>query len=112
DFSYRGGYYARDANSGGAKTVESNLREAGCSDYLPSTSILLMAEAVSPDSPDSLKYMVAVDAGDLTFAPEPDGTRTVDVDVAVCTFSKSAQPLKLIVQPIRAKLTPKEYQAV
>lgn len=110
--SYREGYYARGDNAGGAKTAESDLRQAGCSDYLPSTSILLMAEAVPPDSPDDLKYMVAVDAGDLTFAPEPDGTRTVDVDVAVCTFSKSAEPLKLIVQPIHAKLAPKEYQAV
>ena len=110
--SYREGYFARAEDVGGSKTAEANLRQAGCNDYLPSTSILLMAEAVPADSSGDLKYIVAVDAGALTFGPGSNGGRTVDIDIAVCTFNKSGEPLQLLAQPIKANLTAKDYDAV
>jgi VWFA-related protein len=110
--AYREGYFARADDSGDPKAAQANLRQAGCDDYLNATSILLMGQSLPPDSDQTLKYFLAIDAAGLTFTPKSDGGRTVDAEIAVCTFDKTGEPSKLMSEPFHAELTQKEYASV
>ena len=110
--SYREGYFARADDSSDPKAAQANLRQAGCNDYLNATSILLMGQALPSDSSQALKYFLAIDAAGLTFTPQANGARTLDAEIAVCTFDKSGEPIQMMAEPFRAEFTQKEYAAV
>ncbi|HZQ20898.1 MAG TPA: VWA domain-containing protein [Terriglobales bacterium] len=110
--AYREGYFARPDDSADPKSAQASLRQAGCDDYLNATSILLMGQTLPSDSSQTLKYFLAIDAAGLTFAPQANGGRTVDAEIAVCSFDKAGEPSKLMMEPFHAELSGKEYAAV
>ena len=110
--AYRQGYFARAQNSADPKAAQADLQQAACQDYLNATSILLMAQALPTDSPEKLKYYIAIDLSMLTFTPAGDDARALNINVAVCTFDKSGKPLQLSNEPINYKLTSKEYESL
>lgn len=110
--AYREGYFAQAERNGDPKVAQRDLQQAACLDYLNSTSLLLMGRALPDDSPDKVKFYVVIDVAGLTFAPGSGGTRTLNLNLGVCTFDKSGKPLRLLNEPINRTLTPKEYDAL
>jgi hypothetical protein len=110
--SYRQGYFARSEGPADSRTATTALQKAGCEDYLNATSILLFARNLPSDSPEQLKYLVAVAPSTVTFVPAADGTEEVKITLAVCTFDKAGKPLQFMTEAVDSKLNPKEYQSV
>jgi VWFA-related protein len=89
--SYRRGYYALDAFSLARRQLpEDHLRQA-CADQLPSTTIPLTVQAVSPGqngSPQSgLQYMLLISPAGLGSVQE-GGSYKLNVQVADCEFAQ------------------------
>ena len=89
--SYRRGYYALDASSLAKKQQpEDHLRQA-CTDQLPSTTIPLTVQAISPGQNGSpqggLQYMLFISAVGLGSAQE-GGSYNLNVRMADCEFAQ------------------------
>ena len=89
--TYRRGYYALDASSLAKKQQpEDHLRQA-CADQLPSTTIPLTVQTVSPDQNGNpqggLQYMLLISAAGLGSAQE-GGSYNLNVRVADCEFAQ------------------------
>ncbi len=89
--TYRRGYYALDAASLAKKLQpEDHLRRA-CADQLPSTTIPLTVQTVSPgkygNTPGGLQYMLLISAAGLGSVQE-GGSYNLNVRVADCEFAK------------------------
>jgi VWFA-related protein len=89
--SYRRGYYALDASSLAKKQQpEDHLRQA-CADQLPSTTIPLTVQTVSPGQNGSpqggLQYLLLISAAGLGSAQE-GGSYNLNVRVADCEFAQ------------------------
>jgi VWFA-related protein len=109
--AYREGYFATPQGGGDAKNQAIELQSA-CEDGLNATSLAITARRLPPDSPEQLKFSLAVDASALTLAPTGDGGVQLNVAVGVCTFDKNGLPLKLMNYPMVAKLNAKQYGAL
>ena len=89
--TYRRGYYALDASALAKKQQpEDHLRQA-CADQLPSTSIPMTVQTVSPgqngNPQGGLQYMLLISAAGLASA-QPDGTYSLNVRMADCEFAQ------------------------
>jgi len=89
--TYRRGYYALDASSLAKKQQpEDHLRQA-CADQLPSTSIPLTVQAISPGQNGSpqggLQYILLISASGLGSAQE-GGSYNLNVRLADCEFAQ------------------------
>jgi VWFA-related protein len=89
--SYRRGYYALDASALAKKqSPEDHLRQA-CADQLPSTSIPLTVQTISPDqnagSQSGLQYMLLISPAGLG-AVQEGGSYNLNVRVADCEFAQ------------------------
>ena len=89
--TYRRGYYALDAASLAKKLQpEDHLRQA-CADQLPSTTIPLTVQSVTPgqygSSRTGLQYMLLISAAGLSSAQE-GGSYNLNIRVADCEFAQ------------------------
>jgi VWFA-related protein len=89
--TYRRGYYALDASSLAKKLpLEDHLRQA-CADQLPSTTIPLTVQTVSPgqygNPQGGLQYMLLISAAGLGSAQE-GGSYNLNIRVADCEFAQ------------------------
>lgn len=111
--SYRQGYFATgEGNSSDPKKEKAELLQSACEDFLNATAILFAAKPLPPDSPESLKFYLAIDPTSLTFAPTEDGGQDLKIRIAVCTFDKAGKPLQLMKDPIDRKLSANEYKTL
>jgi VWFA-related protein len=108
---YREGYYANPEGNPDPK-IQSAQLQSDCDDYLDATSVTFTAKSVPSDSPDRLKFSLAVDPGPLTFPSTADGGRELHLDVAVCTYNEKDWPLKLMNYPVNVKLTAQQYDGL
>lgn len=85
--AYRQGYFTEEQNNKkDPKKQDGELLQAACEDYLNATSILFAAKSLPPDSPENLKFYLAIDPTSLTFVPTQNGGEDLKINVAVCTF--------------------------
>ena len=89
--AYRRGYYALDASSLAKKQQpEDHLRQA-CADQLPSTSIPLTVQTLSPgqngNPQGGLQYMLLISAAGLTSAQEGN-SYNLNIRMADCEFAQ------------------------
>jgi VWFA-related protein len=89
--AYRRGYYALDASSLAKKQQpEDHLRQA-CADQLPSTSIPLTVQTMSPgqngNQQGGLQYMLLISAAGLTSAQEGN-SYNLNIRMADCEFAQ------------------------
>jgi len=110
--AYRQGYFTGEENNKDPKKQDSELLQAACEDYLNATSILFAAKSLPPDSPENLKFYLAIDPTSLTFVPTQDGGEDLKINVAVCTFDKAGKPLHLMRDPIDRTFSAKEYNTL
>jgi len=116
--AYRKGYFAQPDESlapvgnKGAKQTAEDLQQAACQDLLPSTALLVVAEAIPADQPGQVRYFIAIDSGLLSFVPAEGGGQELHLTAAFCTFDKQGQPLQYMPQQANQRLTDKEYAAV
>lgn len=110
--AYRQGYFTGEENHKDPKKQDSELLQAACEDYLNATSILFAAKILPPDSPENLKFYLAIDPTSLTFVPTQDGGEDLKINVAVCTFDKAGKPLHLMRDPIDRTFSAKEYNTL
>ncbi len=120
--SYRHGYYADNndfsrrkpnPNKARKKTKrDSELQSVACDDGMTATSLPLVANAVKPDRPGEAKYFLTVDSKQLTFIPQKDGGRKLQLDFAVCTFDTAGLPLRYMQDDAEQTLNQDEFQDV
>ena len=108
--AFREGYYARTDNTDNEKDSAkvSSTQQTACHDVLTATTILVMAESVSPDHPEQTKYFLAIDPRFLTFTQMPEG-RSLSLMVAACSFDSTGKPLQYLQQPTDMKVSEKDY---
>lgn len=112
NLSYRHGYYATAEGGSDLKGPIAELRQASCEDYLDATSVTVFVRTLPVNSPEQLRYLLAIVPSTISFTPTPDGEQQIKLTLAVCMLDKSGKPLQFMVQPITRKLGPKEYQSV
>jgi len=64
-----------------------------------------------PKSSAAIRILLEVDAGDLSYSDQPDGTRAVAVDVAAFALGERGAIAGSNDRAYRIRLTPEEYQA-
>jgi len=110
--AYRQGYFARPEGGDNPKDQRAALQQAACEDYLSATSISFSAKNLPPDSPERLKFYLTINSSALTFTPTSDGSREMDIVVAVCTFDQIGWPFQFMSDTIRRKFDEREYQSL
>ena len=111
--SYRQGYFATgEENSKDSKKENAELMQSACEDFLNATAILFAAKPLPPDSPEGLKFYLAIDPTSLTFVPTDDGGQDLKIRIAVCTFDKTGKPLQLMRDPVDRKFSANEYKTL
>jgi VWFA-related protein len=108
--AYRQGYFANPEGGQSLKNQKAELQQAACEDYLNATSVPFAAKNLPPDSPDGLKFHLAIDVSALTFLPAGNGNAGLNLAVAVCTFDKKGKPSVFMSDPVHREFNPKEYQ--
>lgn len=108
--AYRQGYFARGDEAVEQKSKD--LQEAGCLDYLTSTSVPMVAKQYPADKPGEAKFFTAIYPTTLTYVPQADGTRELSLKFAVCAFDGKGKPLQFVHQDYEAKLTEKQYAEI
>ena len=110
--AYREGYFTGEEGNQDPKREKNELQQAACEDYLNATAILFAAQSLAPDSPEKLKFYLAIDPTSLTFVPTQDGGKELKINVAVCTFDQAGKPLQLMQDPIDRTLSAKQYNTL
>ncbi len=108
--AYRQGYFARVEQGSDQKSKD--LQEAGCQDYLTSTSLLMVVKQYPGDKPGEAKFLTALYPSTLTFVQQEDGSRNLALKFAVCMFDAKGKPLQFMHQDFDAKLTDKQYAEI
>jgi VWFA-related protein len=108
--AYRQGYFAKHDESSEQKSRD--FQEAGCLDYLTSTSVLVVAKEYPTDKAGEAKFVTAVYPSTLNFVRNEDGSRGLTLKYAVCAFDRSGKPLQFMHQDYEAKFNEKEYVEV
>ena len=108
--AYRQGYFARSENAPDIEDQTAELKQAACEDYLDATSLSFSAKNIAPDSPGQLKYLLSIDPSDLTLQTNNDGSREVNLAVAVCTFDKKGMPFLFMSDLVQRKFDAHEYE--
>ena len=83
-----------------------------CNDYLDATEIAFTARSLPADSPAELKFSLLIDASALTIPPSGDGSRQLNLDVAVCTYNEKLWPLKLMNYPVNIKMSSQQLNTL
>jgi hypothetical protein len=91
--------------------VDPHLRQAACEDSLPATSLPLRAQTLPASDEAKARYSLVLDARQLSFMPQPDANRKLQMDFAVCTFDAGGFPLQYMQDDVDQKLTLSEFQA-
>ena len=113
--SYREGYFAGETGSSKEKSKAGNdehLQEAACGDLLTATSVLVVGQALPPDSAKQAKYYLSVDPKMLTANDRGDGNREFRLDFAVCSFDRSGKALQYLQDSVIQPFAPAEYSAM
>jgi hypothetical protein len=109
--TYRRGFFASSGEPlKKGQQPDGPLRDA-CADFLPATSIHLVAEA-QPTQPassrnqtDTLRYLLRISPSSLTVDLSGSDWR-VNVIAAVCTFDQTGEKFRLFTQDLSGKLSP------
>lgn len=109
---YRQGYFASPAESRKTKDVRAALQRAACEQQLDSTSILLTAKCMRPNSPDAMKLLLNIGTSTLTFTPLESGASEVNLQLAVCTFDKKGKGGQFMSIPFNRTLNANELRRV
>jgi VWFA-related protein len=108
---YREGYFANPEGSPDM-SVQAKQLKSDCDDYLDATAVTFTLKNLPPNSPDQLKFSLAVNPAPLTFSPTADGGQQLNLDVAVCTYNEKDWPLKLMSYPVNVKLTAHQFNGL
>jgi len=108
---YREGYFASPEGNPDPKLQSAEL-QSDCDDYLDATSVTFTAKNLPSDTPGDLKFSLVVDPAALTFAPTADGTRQLNLDIAVCTYNQKDWSLNLMNYPVNRKLTAQQFNGL
>jgi VWFA-related protein len=108
--AYRQGYYAKPDE--GSEQNSKDAQQVACQDYLTSTSVLLVAKQYPAEKPGEAKFYTAIYPTTLTFVPQDDGSRKLDLIYAVCAFDRTGKPLQFMHQDFDAKLNDKQYSEI
>lgn len=112
NLSYRCGYFATAEGNSDPKASTSELHRASFEAYLDATSVTFFARSFPADSPQPLRYLLAIVPSAISFTPTTDGQQHLRLTLAVCTFDKSGKPLQFLTAPIEPKIDAKEYQSI
>jgi VWFA-related protein len=108
---YRKGYFASPEGNPDPKLQSAEL-QSDCDDYLDATSVTFTAKNLPSDTPGDLKFSLVVDPAALTFTPTADGTRQLNLDIAVCTYNQKDWSLNLMNYPVNRKLTAQQFNGL
>ena len=109
--AYRQGYYTNPEGGSGAKQEAAELQSA-CRDYLDATAIPIAAKIVPDNAADKTTFTLTLRLSDLTLTPASDGSRNLNVALAVCTFQRDGTPGQLLQYPMDRKLTADEFKSL
>lgn len=109
--TYRRGYFATDPQVAAVKQPPEKRLQQACEDFLPSTQIPVLAQAVPPQKPDELRYVVAVDPKSLSFVPAGDQFK-LSAMMANCIYDHSETTFHFLPRDLSQTLTPAAYQTV
>jgi VWFA-related protein len=114
--SFREGYFAHATDVTSKEKDKSGddpqLKQAACEDLLTSTSVLVVAQALPPDTPKQAKYFLNIDSRMLSPTTAEDGKREVRLDVAICSFDRSGKALQYMQDSVDRKFDTAQFSSL
>jgi hypothetical protein len=114
--SFREGYFAHASDVASKEKDKSGddpqLKQAACEDLLTSTSVLVVAQALPPDTPKQAKYFLNIDSRMLSPTTTEGGKKEVRLDVAVCSFDRSGKALQYMQDTVDRKFEAAEFSSI
>jgi VWFA-related protein len=114
--SFRQGYFAHATEVATKENDKAGndpqLQQAACEDLLTSTSLLVVAQALPPDTAKQAKYFLNIDSRMLAPITTEDGKKEVRLDVAVCTFDRSGKALQYMQDAVDQKFEAAQFSSI